>query len=59
MHDLFCIEIYIYLKGKFTQKSKFPIQLVLGLTLSDLGDLKHSMPGGADSAPPLFIFAVA
>ena len=23
------------------------------LTLSDLGDLKHSMPGGADSAPCL------
>ena len=25
----------------------------LPLTLSDLGDLKHSLPGGADSAPRL------
>ena len=31
------------------------------LTLSDLGDLKHSMPGGGggEFRPPLFIFAVA
>ena len=31
------------------------------LTLSDLGELKHSMPwgGGQIPPPPLFIFAVA
>ena len=29
------------------------------LTLSDLGDLKHSMPGGGADSSPLFISVVA
>ena len=37
----------------------FHLLLSSSLTLSDLGDLKHSMPGGWIPPPPLFIFAVA
>ena len=33
--------------------------ILLVLTLSDLGDLKHSMPGGGPIPPPLFISVVA